>query len=430
MANLIAISSSPYARNGFGTQIAVVCRGLAKRGHKVTLIAMHRPQEAATWVWEMPDGRTFQGEGGDDYSGIGAQKLYRILPHGVDPNQPQSMFGTKMLELMLQHERPDGIITLHDTQNVAFVGKVSGNMGIPWFHWLPWDNSKWEPDIAKFFMESQCRVVLMSDFTERLCKEHRFPYVAKIYHGVNTAVYKPMDKAAIREKHGFPKDKFIVGYIGQNEERKHNDMWVRGMADFVNKMEGETLGKSLQKFSRDKLSKFMVFMHTDVNEPYPAHWSYKIIDEMQKADIDEIFRHTSRMQFVQKFTDKTMAELYNIPDLLLSSTSGEGFGLMALYGNSCGTPSAVTDINTTDQLTGGGRWGWKIPLATKYEAPGGYVRGLVNDLGITNALTDAYLNPEKLKQFGVLAREDSLRYDWNIIGDQWADLVEKELSAQ
>src|SRR2546422_4416669 len=109
MSNLIAISSSPYAKNGFGTQIAVACRGLAKRGHKVTLIAMHRPQEAASWVWEMPDGRTFQAEGTDDYTEIGAKKLYRIVPHGIDPNQPASMYGTKMLEMMLQHERPDGI---------------------------------------------------------------------------------------------------------------------------------------------------------------------------------------------------------------------------------------------------------------------------------------------------------------------------------
>src|SRR5439155_12810673 len=177
-----------------------------------------------------------------------------------------------------------------------------------------------------------------------------------------------------------------------------------------------------------KLSKLMVFMHTDVQEPYPAHWSYKIIDEMQKADIDEIFRHTSRMQFVQKFTDKTMAELYNIPDLLLSSTSGEGFGLMALYGNSCGTPSAVTDINTTDQLTGGGKWGWKIPLATVYESPGGYIRAMVNDAGITKVLMDAYTHQDKLKEFGVRAREDALRYDWNIVGKEWSDLIEKELN--
>src|SRR5207245_1863839 len=112
----------------------------------------------------------------------------------------------------------------------------------------------WEPDITRFFMESQCQVVLMSDFTEALCKNARFPYVGKIYHGVNTKIYRPQpNKEEVRKNlfaDGKLENKFVFGYIGQNEERKHIDILVRAFA----------------KFQKDKKD-VRLFMHTDVEEP-------------------------------------------------------------------------------------------------------------------------------------------------------------------
>src|SRR5437867_1760364 len=150
---IVWISSSPFARNGFGTQTHVACRGLGLAGHDVTVIAMHRPQESHSYVWEIPNsGDLIQTERKDcgPVEAMGAKLLYHILPHGVE-----NMFGQKMLELYLQHSKPDVICTLHDTQNVSFMAQVPNSLGIPWVHWLPWDNSRWEPDITRFFMESQ-----------------------------------------------------------------------------------------------------------------------------------------------------------------------------------------------------------------------------------------------------------------------------------
>jgi len=170
-----------------------------------------------------------------------------------------------------------------------------------------------------------------------------------------------------------------------------------------------------------------LFMHTDVEEPYPAHWSFKVNQLAKKLDIDESYRHTPRHKFIQKFTDKTMAVLYNCQDILFSTTSGEGFGLMALYGNACGVPSATTDINTGSQLTGNGEHGWLLKCATHYEAPGGYIRGMTNEEAVIQALSEAFENRDLLKKKGELARKDALRYDWNIIGEQWAKLLESRI---
>ncbi len=334
------LSATPYTRSGYGVQTHVACRGLGLAGHDVRVIAMNRPQEAMSVVWEFPDRRIAQTEGMVDFSEFGAKKLYRIYPHGIGTQQEvQSgdtswMMGAKMLQLMLQVDRPDCVISLQDTQNVSFLGQISGGMNIPWFHWLPWDNIQWEPDMSKFCMETQCQIVAMSDFAEKLMQDAKFPYIGKIYHGVDTKAYRPLGvpKAETRKQLGFEEpDKFWIGYVGANEERKHPDILIDSFAKFA-------------KTHKDA----RLYLHTDVQESYPAHYSYNMIPMLQKEDCDEETRHTSRAHYVAKFSDKAMNMLYNSMDMLASTTAGEGFGLMALYGNASGIP-------TNDNLCRSGR---------------------------------------------------------------------------
>jgi len=415
---IVVVSAVPFVRSGFGQQAHVLMRGLGLRGHEVTQIAMNRVQEGMSVVWELPGDRTVQAEGKVDLSEFGGKRLYRIFPHGIHGNANNqqdvqaSTSGMIMLNLFLQQEKADAVITLQDTQNVAWMAQFTNSIGIPWFHWLPWDNVRWEGEMSKLIMEGQMNTVLMSDFTEKLARENKVPYRGKIYHGVNTRLYQPMreQKKAIREELGFGdmKDKFIVSYIGQNEERKHVDMLIKGF----------------KEFSKDKKDA-LLFMHTDVQEPYPAHWSYNIIPIVQTEGIDEQFRCSTRFNFIAKYSERGMAKLYNAADVLASATSGEGFGLGALYGNSCGIPTAITDSCTAGQLTGYGQWGWLSKAVTDYIAPGGYTRRMTNPEEMTRCLNDAYNNRDKIERFGRLAREDVLaHYNADNIGNQWADLVE------
>jgi glycosyltransferase involved in cell wall biosynthesis len=415
---IVVVSAVPFVRSGFGQQAHVLMRGLGLRGHEVTMVGMNRPQEGASVVWELPGDRIVQTEGKVDLTDVGGKRLYRIIPHGIhgSANNQQdvqlSTSGAYMLNLLFQQQKADAVITLQDTQNVAWMAQFTNTMGIPWFHWLPWDNIRWEGEISKLIMEGQMNTILMSDFTEKLCRENKVPYRGKIYHGVNTRLYKPMreHKKDIREELGFGamKDKFIVSYIGQNEERKHLDMLVKGF----------------KEFSKDKKDA-LLFMHTDVQEPFPAHWSYNIIPMVQAEGIDEEFKCSTRFNFISKYSERGMAKLYNVADVLASATSGEGFGLGALYGNACGIPSAITDSCTAGQLTGYGKWGWLSKAVTEYVAPGGYTRKMTSPEEMTKCLNEAYNNRQLIIEKGDMGRQDVLeKYDADNIGNQWADLVE------
>jgi glycosyltransferase involved in cell wall biosynthesis len=393
-------------------------RGLGLRGHDVNMIGMNRVQEAMSVVWELPGDRIVEAEGKVDLTEFGGKRLYKIYPHGIhgDANNPRdvesSTKGAKMLELMLTQYNPDCFITLQDTQTVIWMAQVASGTGIPWFHWVPWDNIKWEFDMSRVIMEGQMNAVFMSDFAEKLARDNKVPYRGKIYHGVNTRIYSPISdsKNNIRNEigQGMFKDKFVVSYIGQNEERKHLDILVKCFKEFAKGKEDVRL-----------------FMHTDTSEPYPAHWSYNIVPMVQTEDIDEKFKCTSRFNWVAKYSERAMCKLYNAPDILASTTSGEGFGLGTLYGNACGTPTAITDSCTSPQLTGNGEWGWLSKATAEYVAPGGYTRKMTNAEEMTKCLNEAYNSRDLLKRKGERARRDVVEnYDSDIVGKQWADLLE------
>ncbi len=400
----------------FGNQIHFACRGLGLAGHDVTLIAQHRPQEAATRIWELPSGDVVTAEWPTDLTDFGAKKLYKIVPHGIgSPRESPEpwIFGAKMLEFMLSRDKPDLIITLHDTQNYLWMGNITNAFGIPWMHWIPYDNKVWEPELNRTIMEGQMNIVCMSDFTEQLMKENRVPYVGKIYHAVDRRFYHPMDKSTTRkglwlndQEYG----KFWVGYIGQNEERKHNDILIKAFA----------------LFAKDKKD-VGLYMHTDMFEMFPAHYAYEIIKLVEVNDVEEKFRHTPKDFWVHKFSERVMARLYNCMNVLASSTTGEGFGLQTLYGNACGIPSVITDNTTSPQLTANGECGWLVPEAAEYIAPGGYTRSVVDYKDMAAMLQDAYKDRDKLERFGKRAVEEAKNYDVDLIGSQWANLVGKFL---
>jgi hypothetical protein len=78
-------------------------------------------------------------------------------------------------------------------------------------------------------------------------------------------------------------------------------------------------------------------------------------------------------------------------------------------------------------LTQKGECGWLVPEAAEYIAPGNYTRSIINYKDMAAIIQDAYTNRDKLKSFGEKAVKMAEKYDQDIIGRQWADLVGKFL---
>ena len=137
-----------------------------------------------------------------------------------------------------------------------------------------------------------------------------------------------------------------------------------------------------------------------------------------------------------------MNDVYNVMDVFLLTTSGEGFGIPILEAQSCGIPTLVTNYTTTYELCIEPKTGLGIdlvgvepeenPIAHETELIDGVIVGSWNvDRGICSIKDCA-------RKLEILEKDNSLRlelgkngrlnalenYSWDIIGRKWIEYIE------
>ncbi|MFB6089003.1 MAG: LAGLIDADG family homing endonuclease [Candidatus Aenigmatarchaeota archaeon] len=143
--------------------------------------------------------------------------------------------------------------------------------------------------------------VAMSKFGKKVAEDEGVPDVKYIPHGVDTAVFKPIeDKISLREKWSNMlgvdlQNKFIVGWVGKNQPRK-------ALPDFL---------KALKEFEKDK-EDVLALMHCNPNAP----GGHPLMELAKKYGVDHCVKFTGHMSFGRD----QLAELYNLFNVNLSLT--------------------------------------------------------------------------------------------------------------
>ena len=132
--------------------------------------------------------------------------------------------------------------------------------------------------------------------------------VTAIYHGVNRNVFYPIKDA--KAKLGLD-GYFIVGNINANTTRKRLDLFLEGFA----------------KFAKNKANVKCLIHATNQK---PAYNLVKIAQDLGIAD--KVILSQNQLEF----TDMNL--LYNVLDINVNTSVGEGFGLSLIEGSSCGVP--------------------------------------------------------------------------------------------
>ena len=146
--------------------------------------------------------------------------------------------------------------------------------------------------------------------------------ITTVYHGVDSGMYFPIDN--VKKQFGLKND-FIVGNINSNTYRKRLDLFLEGFA----------------KFAKNK-SDAKCLVHANNTDT-----AYDLMLLARNFGVEDKVILSSANLTVDK-----MNVLYNIMDVNVNTSIGEGFGLSLVEGAACGVPILCAEHGNLKDIWG------------------------------------------------------------------------------
>ena len=387
MSKIMWLSDSPMTCTGYATISTNILNYLSEHGHDCFFQAHNYVGQTIPPGLKFEDGRELKfnvmGTGKTPYS----QDLLVPRIRELKPN----IFGVLLDSFMLY----PWILNLDFAPAKSIIYYPSdGGGGLP---------QGCEHIIKKFNV-----AVAMSKFAQKQVLDTYGIKTEYIPHAIDEKNYFPLTKTQREElkTKWRLQDKFVIGSVFRNQGRKMADRMIKAFAIFA-------------KTHPDAI----LFMHCDPQDA-AAVFNIKLLIERHKIQNRCVF---TGMQFFKGFDYKKMNEIYNVMDVFMLSTSGEGFGVPIIEAMACEVPCVVTDYTTTHELLmEDGQCGIPVPIYTEITGSWTVERGLMDIPKGAEALETLYNNKELRERYGKVGREKILRqYTWDIVGKQWDDLIRR-----
>lgn len=240
--------------------------------------------------------------------------------------------------------------------------------------------------------------VAMSRFGQR-----QMPEAPVIWHGVDSQVFRPLDKREAKQALGLDPDRFLVLRVDKNSMRKnYADTWA-------------ALRPVLRKYAD-----IDVFFHTRPVTPDGVNLIAYIGNDEDIRDRLILPPQGTLGGFVG-WTQETLATLYAAADLFVSTSWGEGFGLTILEAMACGTPVVAQDCSSITEVVGPG--GVLIQPQRRIAAPMGQMQCLPNVKQFSAAIERLYLDRGRLARLGEAATAHARTFSWDIAARRFNDVL-------
>jgi glycosyltransferase involved in cell wall biosynthesis len=305
-------SNAPWAPSGYGNQTDIFTKKMIADGHGV-IIAAHYGLHGAM---------------------LRPQADLTILPSGFHA------YGDDLMAAHAQMHRPDIYICLQD----IWVLSANSIKAADATFWVPIDHSPITPSVKArlHFCKS---IWAMSKFG--LKEMHNAGIFADyVPHGVDTGIFKPIDREEARRKLSIDKDTFAVAMVAANKgfpNRKSIPEVIKAWAAFVK-----------------KYPKSILHLHT---QPFDTPGNHGL-DIPQLMAFHGVSSEHVRLPddyryMMNQYSPDTMNTLYNAADVLLAPSRGEGFGIPVIEAQAAGCPVIVSDFSAQRELCGSG---WRLEV--------------------------------------------------------------------
>lgn len=369
------VSNDPRCPSGYGTQTAQAVRRIANAGHDVAVLANY----GAGWV--------------TDFDGV------PVFPHGRD------QYGNDVLDATAKFWDADLVLILFD----AWAMKPEAVQDHRTAVWCPVDHLPVPPKVTEFFVKSGAVPVAMSRWGRDLLDAQGLPgpYVP---HGIDTELFRPVDRSAARAKCGLPDDRFVVGMVSTNNgispARKAFDVAFRTFSAFCRAVPDALL-----------------YVHA------------RMAGDQQASDLGAMATHydippdnilfAPQFAYHVGFSDEGMTNLYSSFDVLSFATMGEGFGLPALEAQACGTPVISSEFSAQSELN---ECGWRVAGNLYYDELQKADFFRPDDRSMLGALAAAYQErgTDTATERSRACREFAVGYDADRVFDEfWVPALEQ-----
>jgi len=305
---ILWISNSNWSKTGYGVQSNLFTNRLVDAGHQVAVLG----------YWGL--------EGG-------ALQYGKVL-HFPKAQHP---YGMDIMNAHASNFKADAILTLMD----AWVIQPGNIPPFKWIAYYPVDHEPIPPKVREAITLANYRIAMSKFGVEESNKAGLDCYY--VPHGVDTNLYKPMDKAEARKMMNLPADAFIVGTVAMNKgqpSRKCFDKMLQAFANF-----------------KKKHTDAVYYIHTQEGTGQDALGGVNIPEMCSllglRYGIDVLL--PSPYNILLGYSDDIMAALYSAMDVHLLASMGEGFGVPIIEAQACGVPVIVGGWTAMPELVHSGQ---------------------------------------------------------------------------
>jgi len=366
------------------------------------------------------------------YDGRAHNYSWQLYP----ASKGESVYGYDQISPLIEQIHPAIVFLLYDIpfQPVYLEKLRQASPKLKIVMYSPVESGPIAPELTSR-LQGVSRYVLFTEYGRReiesslqLVRQNdprfQFPALEVIPHGVDKDRFYPLDgdngagqdaiparRLMARRKLGFDEPEilhaFIVLNANRNMPRKRIDLTMQGFA----------------RFARDKPANVKLYLHMAT-----ADTGWNVVILAKRYGIFDRLIMTSADNKQPEFSDEQLNLLYNACDVGLTTTTGEGWGMVSFEHAATKAPQIVPHHTSLADLWAGAAE--FVEPVMKLTYPGNLTEAhLVTAEGVAAALQRLYDDREHREALGAAAYRNATRTElnWNSIAGQWRRLFEEIL---
>ena len=372
------LSNGIYTNSGYATQSRDLLTRFQKDGWNIAQIANHGVESSTTTI----DGIKIYPRLGDVYGTEG------IIHHSKD-------FKADVVFVMLD------LFVLDP--NILAQAQQQGIKIIPW---IPIDQEPVIPGILNN-LKYVYKILTFSKYGQETLEKEG--YASRlILEGVDTGIFKPMDKQEVRTKLGIPQDVFLFGMIGANKENPPRKGYQEAMEAFA-------------MFAKNH-PEARLFVHSQQINPGGG---FPVSEFAHHLGISDKMMYMDQYKASYGSDSYQIAKEINSFDVQLHPSMTEGFGMLVVESQACGVPPIINRTTSMPELVIEDKTGYICETGKKWwRNSQGYIY-FADVPSLHDKMEKAYTdlkNPKTKESIAKKARQNILdnynietivREDWN-----------------